>query len=144
MLDAFSATLEACDPALGRFRTYRIEAGTDLLGELAGRCHLRSDRHPRPGDSPCRRLRAGSPEDRATWPATPSDRQAVDRCQLPVPGIEGPQELNRLPGEQASQVSWYALLCLSTTAQTTISCFDTHYPMDTMGDRSILVQRFII
>ena len=33
MMDAFHATLEACDPALGRFRAYRIEAGTDLLGD---------------------------------------------------------------------------------------------------------------
>lgn len=32
MMDAFSAVLEACDPGLGRFRSYRIEAGTDLLG----------------------------------------------------------------------------------------------------------------
>jgi hypothetical protein len=32
LLDAFTATLEACDPARGRFRAYRIEAGTDLLG----------------------------------------------------------------------------------------------------------------
>src|SRR5689334_7259368 len=32
MMDAFTATLEACDPALGRFRAYRIAAGTDLLG----------------------------------------------------------------------------------------------------------------
>jgi len=28
-----TATLEACDPARGRFRAYRIEAGTDLLGD---------------------------------------------------------------------------------------------------------------
>jgi hypothetical protein len=34
MLDALPATPEACDPALGRFRVYRIEAGTDLLGDL--------------------------------------------------------------------------------------------------------------
>ena len=33
MLDAFTATLQACDPSLGRFRAYRIEAGTDLLGD---------------------------------------------------------------------------------------------------------------
>jgi predicted DNA-binding WGR domain protein len=33
MLDAFTATLEACDPALGRFRAYRLEAGRDLLGD---------------------------------------------------------------------------------------------------------------
>lgn len=32
MLDAFTASLEARDPALGRFRSYRLEAGTDLLG----------------------------------------------------------------------------------------------------------------
>src|ERR1039458_2848184 len=32
MMDAFSALLEARDPALGRFRAYRLEAGTDLLG----------------------------------------------------------------------------------------------------------------
>ena len=33
MMDAFSALLEARDPALGRFRAYRLEAGTDLLGD---------------------------------------------------------------------------------------------------------------
>jgi WGR domain len=33
MMDAFSAMLEAHDPALGRFRAYRLEAGTDLLGD---------------------------------------------------------------------------------------------------------------
>lgn len=32
MMNAFSALLEARDPALGRFRSYRLEAGTDLLG----------------------------------------------------------------------------------------------------------------
>jgi hypothetical protein len=34
MMDAFTAMLEARDPALGRFRSYRLEAGTDLLGDL--------------------------------------------------------------------------------------------------------------
>lgn len=33
MLDAFNATLEACDPARGRFRTSRIDAGIDLLSD---------------------------------------------------------------------------------------------------------------
>jgi hypothetical protein len=33
MLDAFTARLEACDPARNHFRAYRIEAGTDLLGD---------------------------------------------------------------------------------------------------------------
>ena len=33
MMGAFTATLEACDPPRGRFRSYRIEAGTDLLGD---------------------------------------------------------------------------------------------------------------
>lgn len=33
MMDAFTAMLEARDPALGRFRAYRLEAGTDLLGD---------------------------------------------------------------------------------------------------------------
>ncbi len=33
MLDAFTATLEACDPPRNHFRAYRIEAGTDLLGD---------------------------------------------------------------------------------------------------------------
>jgi hypothetical protein len=33
MMDAFTAILEARDPALGRFRAYRLEAGTDLLGD---------------------------------------------------------------------------------------------------------------
>ena len=32
MMNAFSALLEARDPALGRFRSYRLEAGTDLFG----------------------------------------------------------------------------------------------------------------
>ena len=32
IMDAFTAMLEARDPALGRFRAYRLEAGTDLLG----------------------------------------------------------------------------------------------------------------
>lgn len=33
MMDAFMATLEARDQGLGRFRSYRIEAGTDLFGD---------------------------------------------------------------------------------------------------------------
>jgi hypothetical protein len=33
MMDAFTAVLEARDPTLGRFRAYRLEAGTDLLGD---------------------------------------------------------------------------------------------------------------
>ena len=32
MMNAFSALLEARDPALGRYRSYRLEAGTDLFG----------------------------------------------------------------------------------------------------------------
>lgn len=32
MMNVFSALLEAHDPALGRFRSYRLEAGTDLFG----------------------------------------------------------------------------------------------------------------
>lgn len=32
MFDQFSASLEAYDPAAGRARAYRIEAGTDLFG----------------------------------------------------------------------------------------------------------------
>jgi WGR domain len=32
MLDAFNALLEARDPSQGHFRSYRLEAGTDLLG----------------------------------------------------------------------------------------------------------------
>lgn len=32
MMGVFSALLEARDPALGRFRSYRLEAGTDLFG----------------------------------------------------------------------------------------------------------------
>jgi hypothetical protein len=32
MMNAFSALLEARDPALGRFRSYRLEAGRDLFG----------------------------------------------------------------------------------------------------------------
>jgi hypothetical protein len=32
MMNSFSALLEARDPALGRFCSYRLEAGTDLLG----------------------------------------------------------------------------------------------------------------
>jgi hypothetical protein len=32
MLDAFTARLEARDPAKGHYRSYRLDAGTDLLG----------------------------------------------------------------------------------------------------------------
>ena len=32
-MESFSIRLEACDPYHGRFRAYRIEAGTDLLGD---------------------------------------------------------------------------------------------------------------
>jgi hypothetical protein len=32
MMNSFSAVLEARDPELGRFREYRLEAGTDLFG----------------------------------------------------------------------------------------------------------------
>ena len=32
-MNLFSATLEACDPERGRYRAYRLEAGTDLFGE---------------------------------------------------------------------------------------------------------------
>lgn len=32
MLNAFSVSLEACDPALGRFRAYRLDASRDLFG----------------------------------------------------------------------------------------------------------------
>ena len=42
MMDAFSALLEARDPALGRFRAYRLEAGTDLLGDWLVDYHLRA------------------------------------------------------------------------------------------------------
>lgn len=31
-MNAFSALLEARDPALGRYRSYRLQAGTDLFG----------------------------------------------------------------------------------------------------------------
>jgi hypothetical protein len=31
-MSAFSVLLEARDPSLGRFRSYRLEAGTDLFG----------------------------------------------------------------------------------------------------------------
>jgi hypothetical protein len=31
-MNAFSALLEARDPALGRFRSYRLQAGPDLFG----------------------------------------------------------------------------------------------------------------
>ena len=33
MLDRFGASLEACDPKRGHFRSYQVEAGTDLLGD---------------------------------------------------------------------------------------------------------------
>lgn len=33
MLDAFNAVLEAWNPSRNHFRLYRIEAGTDLLGD---------------------------------------------------------------------------------------------------------------
>jgi hypothetical protein len=32
MMNAFSALLEARDPALGRFRSYSLQAGQDLFG----------------------------------------------------------------------------------------------------------------
>jgi hypothetical protein len=32
MRNAFCVSLEACDPALGRFRAYRLEASPDLFG----------------------------------------------------------------------------------------------------------------
>jgi hypothetical protein len=32
MMNAFCAVLEARDPTLGRFRSYRLSAGTDLFG----------------------------------------------------------------------------------------------------------------
>lgn len=32
-MEAFTATLEACDPAQGVFRSYRLSAGIDLLGD---------------------------------------------------------------------------------------------------------------
>jgi hypothetical protein len=32
MMNAFSALLEARDPALDRFRSYRLQGGTDLFG----------------------------------------------------------------------------------------------------------------
>jgi len=32
MLNAFSVSLEACDPTLGRFRSYRLDACPDLFG----------------------------------------------------------------------------------------------------------------
>lgn len=32
-MEQFRAELQACDPARGIFRAYRIEAGIDLLGE---------------------------------------------------------------------------------------------------------------
>jgi hypothetical protein len=32
MMNAFSALMEARDPVLGRFRSYRLEAGSDLFG----------------------------------------------------------------------------------------------------------------
>ena len=31
-MEQFRAELQACDPARGIWRAYRIEAGTDLLG----------------------------------------------------------------------------------------------------------------
>lgn len=33
VLSKFTAALEACDPAHGRFRSYRLQAGTDLFGD---------------------------------------------------------------------------------------------------------------
>ena len=32
MMRIFTARLEACDPARGHFRSYRLEAGPDLFG----------------------------------------------------------------------------------------------------------------
>jgi plasmid stability protein len=63
MLDAFTAALEACDPSLGRFRAYRIEAGTDLLGDWLvdvtyGRIGSpgRTVRHVASGEAEARRI----------------------------------------------------------------------------------------
>jgi len=33
IMESFRVRLEECDPAQGRFRAYRIDAGTDLLGD---------------------------------------------------------------------------------------------------------------
>jgi len=52
MMDAFHAKLEACDPARGRFRAYRIDAGTDLLGDWLGGRDLWPHRLTGQADSP--------------------------------------------------------------------------------------------
>ena len=84
MMDAFSATLEARDPQLGRFRAYHLEAGTDLLGDW-----LVDITYGRIG-TPGRRIRhavgseseAGKLGSRITQ--AQSIRQKAHRCAIPV------------------------------------------------------------
>jgi hypothetical protein len=75
MMNAFSALLEARDPALGRFRSYRLQAGTDLFGTwivevtygrigTAGRCL----RYATADEAEARRLVQRSLRRRATAP----------------------------------------------------------------------------
>ncbi|MBV8360634.1 MAG: hypothetical protein JO189_22275 [Deltaproteobacteria bacterium] len=48
MLDSFLATLEERDLSFARMCSYRLEAGTDLLGARLVGCGLRPHRRPRP------------------------------------------------------------------------------------------------
>ena len=62
MMDAFTATLEACDPDRNHFRAYRIEAGTDLLGDWLvevtyGRIGSPGRNRPLPENDACRGTR---------------------------------------------------------------------------------------
>jgi hypothetical protein len=73
MINAFTALLEARDPTLGRFRSYRLEAGPDLLGAWLvqitygriGTCG-RSIRYTAPDETQARKLVHRSLRRRAT------------------------------------------------------------------------------
>ena len=73
MMDAFVAVLEARDPARGCFRSYRVEAGTDLLGDWLvevtfGRIGSGGRRvaYPVEGEAAAKRCVAGKLRRRAT------------------------------------------------------------------------------
>ena len=75
MMDAFVALLEAREPARGCFRSYRVEAGTDLFGDWLvevtfGRIGSggRRVRYPVDGEAGARRCVADKLRRRATAP----------------------------------------------------------------------------
>jgi predicted DNA-binding WGR domain protein len=74
-MQSFSIRLEATDPAQGRFRAYRIEAGTDLLGDwvvdvIYGRIGTRGRRirHVASDEAQARRIVRHCLQHRATAP----------------------------------------------------------------------------